>query len=87
MTIRVNLIKALVLKFILKKNKNIMKTGRIKMWDISKGYGFIEDDDGWDYFLNISHIRSGQIIREGDRVKFDVFEGQRGPSAENVCKI
>ncbi len=63
-----------------------MKTGVIKMWDESKGFGFIEDDEGWDYFLNVSKIRSGQKVREGDRVKFDVFEGQKGPSAVNVSK-
>ncbi len=64
-----------------------MKTGIIKMWDGVKGFGFIEDDDGWDYFLNISKVRKGQTIREGDKVKFDVFEGQKGPSAVNVCKL
>ena len=37
-------------------------------------------------FLNISKVRPGQKIREGDKVKFDVFEGQRGPSAVNVSK-
>ncbi|MBC8214394.1 MAG: cold-shock protein [Candidatus Marinimicrobia bacterium] len=64
-----------------------MKTGIVKTWDRRKGWGFIQDDDGWDYFLNISNIRKGQAIHEGDRVKFDVFEGQRGPSAENVTKM
>ncbi len=63
-----------------------MKIGTIKTWDEYKGFGFIEDDDGWDYFVNISNVRKGQKIREGDRVKFDVFEGQRGPSAVNVTK-
>lgn len=38
-------------------------------------------------FLNISKVRPGQKIQEGDRVKFDVFEGQKGPSAENVTKV
>ena len=63
-----------------------MKTGVIKQWDQLKGFGFIEDEEGWDYFLNISKVRVGQTINEGDRVKFDVFEGQRGPSAVNVSK-
>ena len=30
-----------------------MKVGTVKMWDSSKGFGFVEDDEGWDYFLNI----------------------------------
>ena len=63
-----------------------MKTGVIKQWNQLKGFGFIEDEEGWDYFLNISKVRVGQTIKEGDRVKFDVFEGQRGPSAVNVSK-
>ena len=64
-----------------------MKIGTVKMWDGLKGFGFIEDDEGMDYFVNISKVRMGQKLREGDRVKFDVSEGQRGPSAENVCKL
>ena len=64
-----------------------MKIGTVKMWDNLKGFGFIEDDEGWEYFLNISNIRTGQKIREGDRVKFDSFDSQRGPSAENVTKV
>ena len=46
------------------------------MWDNSKGFGFIEDDEGWDYFLNISKVRSGQKIREGDKVKLIRFGAQ-----------
>ena len=64
-----------------------MKIGTVKMWDGMKGFGFIEDDEGMDYFVNISKVRMGLKLREGDRVKFDVSEGQRGPSAENVCKL
>tara|TARA_B100001029_G_C15060067_1_gene457655 strand:- start:3094 stop:3288 length:195 start_codon:yes stop_codon:yes gene_type:complete len=61
-----------------------LKLGTIKAWNETNGWGFITDDQGEDYFLNVSNIRSGQTIKIGDRVKFDVFEGQRGPSAENV---
>ena len=64
-----------------------MKTGIIKKWDELKGWGFIECDDGEDYFLNIENIRKGTTIREGDFVKFDVFRGQRGDTAENVTKL
>lgn len=61
-----------------------MKVGTVKVWNDVSGWGFISGDDGEDYFLNVRKIRSGQKVREGDRVKFDVFEGQRGPAAENV---
>ena len=61
-----------------------MISGTIKMWNDSEGWGFIEGDDGEDYFLNIANIRKGQSIQVNYRVKFDVNQGQRGPEAENV---
>ena len=61
-----------------------MTAGKIKMWKEAEGWGFIEGDDGEDYFLNISSVRRGQSIRVNCRVKFDVNQGQRGPEAENV---
>ena len=48
-----------------------MQTGIIKKWDHSSGWGFIEGDDGEDYFFNISNIRKGQMIKVGINVKFD----------------
>ena len=64
-----------------------MKFGYIKKWEQSKGWGFIEGNDGYDYFLNISNLRKGIKIREGSKVKFDVFQGQRGDEAENVSLV
>ena len=61
-----------------------MISGTIKIWNDAKGWGFIEGDDGEDYFLNIANIRKGQSVRVNTRVKFDVNQGQRGPEAENV---
>ena len=61
-----------------------MISGTIKMWKDAEGWGFIEGDDGEDYFLNISNVRPGQSIRVNSHVKFDVNQGQRGPEAENV---
>ena len=61
-----------------------MLSGRIKIWDQGKGWGFIQGDDGEDYFLNIKIIRIGQTIREGSQVKFDTEESNRGPQAVNV---
>ena len=54
------------------------------MWKENEGWGFIEGDDGEDYFLNISNVRLGQSVRVNCRVKFDVNQGHRGPEAENV---
>ena len=61
-----------------------MISGTIKMWKDAEGWGFIEGDDGEDYFLNIANVRKGQSICVNCRVKFDINEGQRGPEAENV---
>ena len=55
------------------------------MWKDAEGWGFINGDDGEDYFLNISNVRTGQSIQVNCRVKFDVNQGQRGPEAENVA--
>ena len=61
-----------------------MISGTIKMWKEAEGWGFIEGDDGDDYFFNIANIRKGQKILVNVRVKFDVTQGCRGPEAENV---
>ncbi|SVC29104.1 uncharacterized protein METZ01_LOCUS281958 [marine metagenome] len=61
-----------------------MKSGKVKIWKDIEGWGFIEGDDGEDYFINIANVRRGQSITVHSRVKFDVFQGQRGSEAENV---
>ena len=61
-----------------------MISGTIKIWKDTEGWGFIEGDDGEDYFLNVANVRKGQSILVNSRVKFDVNQGQRGPEAENV---
>tara|TARA_Y100000590_G_scaffold78335_1_gene87003 strand:- start:345 stop:539 length:195 start_codon:yes stop_codon:yes gene_type:complete len=61
-----------------------MQTGYVKKWDYGNGWGFIEDDEGYDYFFNISNVRKGVKVKEGMRVKFDTFETNRGPEAENI---
>lgn len=61
-----------------------MLIGRVKVWKQIEGWGFIEDDDGEDYFFNISNVRMGQRIRLGSNVKFDTQQTQRGIEAINV---
>ena len=63
-----------------------MKQGLVKVWNYSKGWGFIEGNDGEDYFFNIANIRKGQRISKGDKVKFDSIETMRGSEAENISK-
>ena len=48
-----------------------MLTGKIKHLERSKGWGFIESEDGDDYFFNVSSVRPGQDLRLGDSVKFE----------------
>ena len=61
-----------------------MQLGTVKKWSYDSGWGFIEGDDGEDYFFNISNVRPGQKIRVGLNVRFDSFETQRGSEAENI---
>ena len=61
-----------------------MISGTIKMWKEVEGWGFIEGDDGDDYFVNITNVRIGQKLLINVRVKFDITQGHRGPEAENV---
>lgn len=65
-------------------------TGKVKWFNESKGFGFIVRDDGQkDCFVHYSAIRGNgfKTLREGDRVEFDVVQGQKGPAAENVTLL
>ncbi|MDI6795388.1 MAG: cold-shock protein [Desulfatibacillaceae bacterium] len=66
-----------------------MAEGTVKWFNDSKGFGFIEQDDGPDVFVHYSAIEGTgfKSIAEGERVKFDVVEGKKGPAAANVMKI
>ena len=64
-----------------------MLEGRVKHLESSKGWGFIEAEDGEDYFFNVSNVRPGQNLRLGDSVKFDYRQSNRGPSAYNILKV
>ena len=64
-----------------------MLIGKVKQYNDLNGWGFIETEDGWDYFFNVSNVRRGVKIREGMKVKFDTFQGQKGDEAENISLI
>ena len=61
-----------------------MNYGTVKLWKNLEGWGFIEAEDGEDYFFNISSVRKGQNIREQANVKFDTEETSKGSQAVNV---
>ncbi len=66
-----------------------MAEGTVKWFNDSKGFGFIEQDNGPDVFVHFSAITGDgfKSLAEGMRVNFDVVDGQKGPQASNVTKL
>ena len=58
--------------------------GTVKFYRSNKGFGFIRGDDGQEYRVNESGLKEGFIIKADDRVSFKVFQGHKGPEADDV---
>lgn len=63
--------------------------GTVKWFNDSKGFGFITSEDGGDVFVHHTSIQGEgyKTLAEGQRVSFDIEEGEKGPKAINVVKI
>ena len=63
--------------------------GTVKWFNAEKGFGFIESNDGQDVFVHFSAIQTDgfKTLDEGQKVEFDVVEGNRGPQAANVTLL
>ncbi|MBT8448126.1 MAG: cold-shock protein [Gammaproteobacteria bacterium] len=64
-------------------------TGTVKWFNESKGFGFIEREDGPDVFAHFSAIQGGgfRTLKEGQQVEFSVTQGEKGPQAENIVPL
>ena len=66
-----------------------MTQGTVKWFNAEKGFGFIEVEGGNDVFVHFSAIQGDgfKTLDEGQKVEFEVVEGNRGPQAANVTKL
>ncbi|AMA62560.1 MAG: cold-shock protein [Kurthia sp.] len=66
-----------------------MTQGTVKWFNAEKGFGFIEVEGGNDVFVHFSAIQGDgfKTLDEGQKVEFEVEEGNRGPQATNVTKL
>lgn len=66
-----------------------METGTVKWFNETKGFGFITQDNGADVFAHYSAIQGDgfKSLAEGDKVRFEVVTGDKGPKAQNIVKV
>ncbi len=63
--------------------------GKVKWFDVKKGFGFIEDEGGSDVFVHYSNIigQDFKVLEDGEEVEFEVVEGSKGLQAQNVKSV
>jgi CspA family cold shock protein len=66
-----------------------MPRGKVKWFNESKGYGFIEQENGPDVFVHYSAIEDQgfKTLSEGQEVEFEIKQGEKGPQATKVVKL
>ncbi|MBS1238427.1 MAG: cold shock DNA/RNA-binding protein [Deltaproteobacteria bacterium] len=65
-----------------------MPVGKVKWFNDSKGYGFIEQESGEDVFVHFSAVQQDgfKSLKTGEKVEFEIVQGPKGPQASNVVK-
>jgi len=73
----------------LRKEGVALAEGKVKWFNEKKGFGFIESDEGGDVFVHYTAIQGAgfRTLYEGQRIRFDVEKGNKGPSAVNVTVL
>ncbi len=61
--------------------------GTVKWYNDMKSFGFIQIEEGKDVFVHRNALEQGTVLREGDRVEFEIEETDKGPQAVNVKKL
>ena len=63
--------------------------GTVKWFNAKRGFGFISDEEGNDVFVHFSALQMDgfKVLDEGDKVEFEVINGEKGPQAANVVKL
>jgi CspA family cold shock protein len=66
-----------------------MARGTVKWFNNTKGYGFIQQEEGEDIFVHYSDVKDEgyKSLNEGQKVEFEVTSGPKGPKASNVVKV
>lgn len=66
-----------------------MPSGKVKWFNETKGFGFIEQDSGEDVFVHYTSIQVNgfKTLKEGQRVDFEIIKGPKGLKAENVTPL
>ncbi len=67
----------------------MLKTGKVKWFNETKGYGFIEQDNSEDVFVHYTSIegKGFKTLKQGQEVQFELAVGERGPKAARVVKV